>query len=368
MSYSATGIRRRGISHRNVAFAAGALPVVMLLAACGSSSSTASSPSASAKPSGSVVFADFGGPTHDRRSIVFLEPFTKDTGITVTSATIADAMMGKMLDGGAGDYDVIQASVGDIYNHKADLVELPATDRVDNVLPADVQRYAMGTFGVADAQGWLSKTFTNGGPTSWPDFWNFTKFPGKRAIPADALSFDYMFEAALMADGVKPTDLYPLDLNRAVKKLNQLKGHVVFYAEYPEIQQLLASGKAAIAFGPTGFYAALNRAGAPTSVNWNQALLEQNVFVIPKGAPHRANAIALADYFGDPKKQATFAQLSNYSPGDKAALALIPAKTLANLPTSPGNAGRVIVANVKARASAHDAMAAKYGAWLATVK
>jgi putative spermidine/putrescine transport system substrate-binding protein len=374
MSHSTAPVRRRDISRRAVTVAAGTLPVAMLLAACGSSSDTSaapsdtSSPGASAKLSGSVVFADFGGPTHDRRSIVFLEPFTKDSGVKVVSADLADAMMATMLDGGIGDYDIIQASVGDIYNHKVNLVELPATRGIDNVLPADVQPYALGTFGVADAQGWLTKTFPDGGPASWADFWDFTKFPGKRAIPGLALSVDYMFEAALMADGVKPADLYPLDLKRAVKKLGQLKGHVVFYTEYPDIQQLLASGTASIAFGPTGFYAALNRAGAKTSITWNQALLEQNVFVIPKGAPHKVNAIALADYFGDPKKQAAFAQLSNYSPGNKAALALIPAKTLANLATSPENEHKVIQVDVKSRAASHDAMVAKYGAWLATVK
>jgi putative spermidine/putrescine transport system substrate-binding protein len=221
---------------------------------------------------------------------------------------------------------------------------------------------------VGDAQGWLTKTFPDGGPASWADFWDFTKFPGKRAIPGVAASFDYMFEAALMADGVKPADLYPLDLDRATKKLDELKGHVVFYTEYPQMQQLLASGSASIEFGPTGQYAALNRAGVPTSINWNQALLAQNVFVIPKGAPNQANAIALADYFSDPKKQAAFAELTNYSPGDKAALALIPAKTLANLPSSPANVGKVIQVDVKSRATDYDAMLAKYGAWLATAK
>ena len=35
----------------------------------------------------------------------------------------------------------------------------------------------------SEAQGWLTKTFPSGGPTSWADFWDFTKFPGKRAIP-----------------------------------------------------------------------------------------------------------------------------------------------------------------------------------------
>jgi len=367
----ATGSRRT-LPRRAVLSTVATFSAALLLAACGGSSSdsaASSDPSSTAaKLSGSVVWADFGGPTHERRAKVFLDPFAESTGVKVTSATIADAVQARMFDGGSGDYDLIQASVSDIYIHKSNFVELPASNKGNDALPADAQRYALGSFGVGEAQGWLTKTFPNGGPTSWVDFWDFTKFPGKRAIPGTAASFDYMFEAALMADGVAPADLYPMDLDRAVKKLDQLKGHVVFYTQYPQMQQLLASGSASIAFGPTGQYAALNAAGSPTTVNWNQGLLAWNTFVIPKGSTNQANAIALADYFLDPKKQAAFAELTNYAPGNADALQYIPATTLANLPTAPANKDKVIVADVKARALDYDQSLAKYGAWLATAQ
>jgi putative spermidine/putrescine transport system substrate-binding protein len=367
---TATGSPR--ISRRAALATVGTLSAALLLSACGGSSggSASADPAASgAKLSGSVVFADFGGPTHERRAKIFLDPFAESTGVKVTSATIADAIQARMFDGGSGDYDVIQATVSDIYNHQANFVELPASNKGNDSLPADAQRYALGTFGVGEAQGWLTKTFPAGaGPTTWADFWDFTKFPGKRAIPGSAASFDYMFEAALLADGVAPADLYPLDLDRAIKKMDQLKGHVVFYTQYPQMQQLLASGSASIAFGPTGQYAALNAAGSPTTVNWNQGLLAWNTFVIPKGAPNQANALALADYFLDPKKQAEFATLTNYSPGNSDALQYVPAATLANLPTAPENKDKVIVADVKSRATSYDDSLAKYGAWLATAQ
>jgi putative spermidine/putrescine transport system substrate-binding protein len=359
------------IDRRSVLFGAAVAPFAALLAACGSSSSgstVTAGASGAAKLSGSVVWADFGGPTHERRAKIFLDPFAKETGAKVTSVTIADAVWARMLDGGSGDYDIIQASVSDVYNHKANLVELPASVPGNDVLPTDAQRYAFGTFGVGEAQGWLTKTFSNGGPTNWVDFWDFAKFPGKRGIPGVAASFDYMFEAALMADGVAPADLYPLDLDRATKKLDQLKGHTVFYTEYPQMQQLLASGSASIMFGPTGQYAALNAAGSPTSINWNQALVAQNIFVIPKGSKNQANALALAAWFADPKKQAAFSELTKYAPGNKDALQYISADTLKNLPNSTENASKVINIDDVARAAAYDKMLAKYGAWLATAQ
>ena len=51
-------------------------------------------------------------------------------------------------------------------------------------------------------------------PTGWADFFDLEKFPGKRGV------MDYsvggIFEIALLADGVPPDQLYPLDLDRAI--------------------------------------------------------------------------------------------------------------------------------------------------------
>src|SRR5258705_369542 len=50
--------------------------------------------------------------------------------------------------------------------------------------------------------------FPNGGPQSWADFWDVKKFPGTRSLYNNAprtLAF------ALLADGVAPDKLYPMD-------------------------------------------------------------------------------------------------------------------------------------------------------------
>ncbi len=65
-------------------------------------------------------------------------------------------------------------------------------------------------------------------PTSWADFWDVEKFPGKRALRKSA---KYTLEIALMADGVKREDVYkvlatPAGVDRAFKKLDVLKPHI----------------------------------------------------------------------------------------------------------------------------------------------
>src|SRR6185312_1519621 len=49
-------------------------------------------------------------------------------------------------------------------------------------------------------------------PNSWADFWNVEKFPGRRALRRTQPL--QMIEAALLADGVKESEFYPVDLDR----------------------------------------------------------------------------------------------------------------------------------------------------------
>jgi putative spermidine/putrescine transport system substrate-binding protein len=69
-------------------------------------------------------------------------------------------------------------------------------------------------------------------PSSISDFWDIKKFPGRRSLengPRDNLVF------ALIADGVLPSEVYPLTdekIQRAFKKLDEIKPHVsVWWAE-----------------------------------------------------------------------------------------------------------------------------------------
>src|SRR3546814_1538036 len=71
-------------------------------------------------------------------------------------------------------------------------------------IPEAVRRCGIGAFvwsTVLAYNGKLLKT----APTSWADFWNVKKFPGKRGMRKGAR---YNLEFALMADGVAPKDVY----------------------------------------------------------------------------------------------------------------------------------------------------------------
>lgn len=365
MLNTSVGMARWRRTSRPLLAGAAALAVVALVAGCSTStSSTPDSTSSNSGLSGSVVVADYGGPTHDARASAFFEPFTTDTGVEVTSADYTDAIANAQLDGEAGDYDLIQTSTDTLLKYKDNLEELPAdVPRLDNI-PEDIQDYAVGAFTIGITQGWLTDTFSNGGPQNWADFFDTEKFPGKRAWPGSAGSYDASFEIALLADGVAPADLYPIDFDRAVKKLNELKPDMVFYSSYPEVQQLLSSGTASIAVSVTGQFTALQKAGLDVTVQWNQAFLSPNFFVIPKTAKNKDNAYALATAMANPDEEKSFTTTTNYGPGLKATFDLLDADTVANLPNAPEHTDAISF-DEQYRSDNLDTYVSTYTDWLA---
>jgi putative spermidine/putrescine transport system substrate-binding protein len=127
-------------------------------------------------------------------------------------------------------------------------------------------------------------------PAGWADFFDTTKFPGKRG------TWDYseggIFETALMADGVAPDALYPLDLPRATAKLNTIKDDLVFWASGAESQELIGAGEVAMTLIWNGRgYSAKHTDGKPVEIQWNQQIVTADYLVVPKGSPNKDAAM-----------------------------------------------------------------------------
>ena len=132
-------------------------------------------------------------------------------------------------------------------------------------------------------------------PEGWADFFDTTKIPGKRGV------WDYseggMFEFALMADGVAPADLYPLDLPRATAKLDTIKDDIVFWASGAESQELIGSGEVAMSMIWNGrAWSAKNIDKKPVEIQWNQQIVTADYLVVPKGSPNKDAAMKFIAY------------------------------------------------------------------------
>ncbi|MGA1838732.1 extracellular solute-binding protein [Herbiconiux sp. 11R-BC] len=343
-----------------VAIAAAA---ALALTSCASSGSAGTTDAASPAPGGgTVVWADYGGSTNESFNAVFFDDFTAETGTEVVSTTIAGAVQNEMFEGGPGDYDAQMTGLAEVGLYKDSLQVLPDSVPRGDLLPAEVQDYAFGGMMIGYAQAYVTDTFPDGGPQNWADFWNVEKFPGMRAVPGEY--HDYMFEAALLADGVAPADLYPLDFDRAEAKLDQLRPYLTFYTEYPQVQQLLSSGSVALAFGPNGLFAGLQNQGVDTTVVWDGAFVEANLFVIAAQAPNPENTFALATFLADPEKQAAFSERTNYGPSSSAAFDYMSPEAIDRLPNAPSHTATV-PADAQGRSDAYAESVDRYTAWLA---
>ncbi|WP_159502417.1 PotD/PotF family extracellular solute-binding protein [Microbacterium sp. 18062] len=350
---------------RRASFASVAvLGTAVLLAGCAGSADAPDTAGDEAVLSGEIIWADFGGPTNEARQEIYFDPFTADTGVEVISVVVEDAIQNTMMAGGEGDYDATHVGLDQVYANIDNVLEIPE-EYQDQELPEDIRPYAFGTFFVGHAQGYLTSTFPDGGPQTWADFWDVETYPGMRAWPGSPGSYDSTCEIALLADGVAPDDLYPLDLDRCTDKLDELRPNIVFYSSYPEIQQLLVSGSAAIAMGPSGQFAALRNAGEDVSVSWDQAIVAPNVIAIPKMAPNPENILALTEVFHDPELQAEFSVRTNYGPGNPDAYDHIPADVQDNLVTAPSH-DTIVYQDSPWRAENTEALLNWYTGWLAS--
>lgn len=136
-------------------------------------------------------------------------------------------------------------------------------------------------------------------PKRWADFLDFKKYPGKRMLRRDGLG---SLDALLMADGVAPDKLYPLDVKRGLEVLKKIKKDVVYWTSGSESEQIMRTGEATMGLlWHTRAKVLHEETKAKLTWTWNQGVLQAGIFVIPKGNPagklaHEVLASACANW------------------------------------------------------------------------
>jgi len=207
-------------------------------------------------------------------------------------------------------------------------------------------------------------------PRGWADFWDVQKFPGRRSLQAEGL---YSIEAALIADGVAPADVYKVmrtadGIDRAFKKLEQIKPHVaVWWRSAGQATQLLRDGEIDMALFANGRAAALVQDGTDIGFSWEQGFIDIECMMVPKNAPNPKGAMRAINLMLDPMAQARFASMIQYGPAvlDAYKTGLLTPKDTAWMPTAPENIGHLIYADPTWYASSEaDATYLRYSKFL----
>jgi putative spermidine/putrescine transport system substrate-binding protein len=274
---------------------------------------------------GQVNFVSWGGTTQDAQEKAWGVPFGADTGINVVQGGPTDyGKLKAMVDAKNVSWDVVDVEHDfGVYAGNAGMAE-PLDFTIinrDELDPRFVTDFAVGSYVSTHVLGYQKAKFADNAPKDWADLFDATKFPGKRAYykwvgPG-------LLEVPLLADGVKPKDLYPLDLDRAFKKLDTIKKDIVWYSSGAEAQQLLASSETPIGMFWSGRLYSLIQDGVDIGMSWEQNLVAADLLLIPKGSPNKDAAMKFLAYAVSAKGQAEMANLSAYGPVNTKSLQLL---------------------------------------------
>lgn len=156
------------------------------------------------------------------------------------------------------------------------------------------------------------EAFDGNPPQSWQDFWNVEEYPGNRALRNHPLG---TLEAALMADGVERDELYPLDVDRAFEKLEEIKPHITtWWTSGGQSAQLLNDGEVDMLMMWNGRVSAIINEGASADFTYNDGVLQNTHLCIIKDAPNQETAVEFINAAIDPEYQANLPLHIDYGP------------------------------------------------------
>jgi putative spermidine/putrescine transport system substrate-binding protein len=151
-------------------------------------------------------------------------------------------------------------------------------------------------------------------PKTIADFFDTKKFPGKRGV-VKAVQ-DGILELGLLAEGVEPAAVYPLDVERALKKWSTIKADTIWAANPGALLQLVTSKQVDMQVLVQARSQAALDAGANIIPVWHQTLTSTNGLAIPKGASNLAEAQKFLSFVLQPESQARMASFAGVAPSN----------------------------------------------------
>ena len=319
-----------------------------------------------------LTVVNFGGANGDAQNVAFIQPFEKKTGKKVIPVAYngEQAKVKAMVQSNSVVWDVVEIETSDL-GRGCDEGLYENIDWSTILNKGDMVRGALkycgvGTFVWSTVLGYNAETLKTP-PNGWADFWDVKKIPGKRGMRKTA---HYNVEFALMADGVPTQDVYkvlstPEGVDRAFKKLDELKPHIQWWEAGAQPPQMLSAGDVVMSTVYNGRIDAAQREGRPLKIVWAQGVYDFDYWVIPTGSPNKDQAIEFIRYASSPEAQAAYSRNIAYGPVSKKAIGMLGSDILANLPNSPANARNALFNDLEFWTDHGEELEQRFTAWAA---
>ncbi|CAK9889498.1 MULTISPECIES: ABC transporter substrate-binding protein [Pseudomonas] len=317
-----------------------------------------------------MVVVAYGGAGQKAQDAAIFKPFSAQDGSTLIQSEYNGEMarIKVMVDTGNVDWDLVQIEGPDLMRgcdegmyERLDWTQLGRAEQ----LIADAAQECGSAVLVWSVAIAYDRNKLAQAPTSWADFWDVKKIPGKRGLRKRAV---YNLEFALMADGVKVEDVYkvlatPAGVDRAFNKLSELKPYIQWWEAGAQPAQWLSAGDVVMTSTYSGRVAVAAQEGSPLALVWPGSLYGMDYWAIIKGSRHVDQAKRLIAFANQPDTQVRYVKEIPYGPTNTQAAAELDPKLARWVPTSRQNLEGALSMNVEFWVDHGDELEERFNAW-----
>lgn len=340
-----------------------------------------------ANAAGELTVVSWGGAYTKSQVEAYHKPFIEKTGVKINSEDYNGgiAEIKAMVEAGNVTWDIVDVELSDAIRacdegllETIDHSTLPAgadgTPATQDFIEGTLYDCAVANIVWSTIFAYDSEKMPNG-PKTMADFFDLEKFPGKRGLRKGA---KVNLEFALIADGVPAKDVYavldtPEGVDRAFAKLDTIKDSVVWWEAGAQPPQLLADGEVAMTTAYNGrIFNAVAGEGKPFNIIWDGQVWDLDLWVIPKGAKNKDNAMDFLKFSTATEQLAAQASWISYGPARKSSAPLVgtyatdPSIDMGpQMPTAPANLANAVQNNFEFWADNSDQLNERFNAWLA---
>jgi putative spermidine/putrescine transport system substrate-binding protein len=265
----------------------------------------------------SITYVGYGGGGQDAQIEAWQKPYTAEhPNVTFVNTSPPDvAQVKAQVEAGAVQWDVMaiapyaaEQNCGTLFEH----LDLSSIDQT-TLVP--------GSVGDCYVANWINTTPLayrtdaypgDAGPQTIADFFDTEKFPGPRGVVTNLQNG--ILEYALIADGVKPDELYPLDVDRALKKWDTIRDVTTFAPNVGALQQAVAADQVDMFFLPDSRVVPMLAEGDDITVVWDVAVASLNAFAVPLGSTKKAAVEEFVSSVVQPGPVAKISELLGVAP------------------------------------------------------
>ena len=312
-----------------------------------------------------LTVASLGGPYQDAQAAAYFEPFALATGAEVQQKTATVGDLKDQVDDGNVVWDVVCLPTEAVlplaradYLTPIDYAVVDKTALLDEV-PTMQYGVVADFFSTAIAYPTADPEAV---PRGWADVWDLSRFGEGRSLRRNPVG---TLEFALLADGVPPDRLYPLDLPRAFRSLDRIRPAVSqWWEDGKQPVDLVAAGQVGLASAWNVRVADLPDAADAVRLQWAGGMLSADSWMVPRGAPNDDVAMDFINYATRAGPNADFCRLQPFGPVNRDAFALLRADRLPVLPTADPQRRLQFVENWNYWADNLEGHTERFEAWL----